>query len=226
MSKELIAVVEIPKYIRKVQVSGNRRATYYKQGEKLPIKYESRLGLDYQWVKFKGGKILLCNAECEPVVKNPNSVGTPKYKIINGQDLHTLTLQDYERSKIITAIKKQMIPEVAKLQPITEYPILIEAELYDTIEDQELVSTKGKVKDVRWDCDNRVAFYCKCFPDVLCGCPYRDEDTGEIAYLSKPVIIDDDRLHLGNSMGCLFVPIDNAENRKLVFRIYKDIRAY
>lgn len=220
MSKELIAEVIIHKYIRKVQMSGSRRATYYKQGEKLPTKYQSRLGADYQWMRFKGGKIILCDAHEKPVVKNPNSCGTPKYKLINGQDLHALTLQDFERSKIITAIKKQMIPEVAKLKPITEYPIIIEAELYDTILDQEIISTKGKVVDTKFDIDNRFLMYGKTFPDVLCGCPYRDEDTGLLVYASKPIIIDDDRLHLTNAMGCLFIPIEDTENRKLIFKIY------
>lgn len=224
MDKELIAEVIIPKYIRKVQVSGNRRPSYYKQGEKLPLKYSSKLAIDYQWIRFKNGKVLLCNANQEPIVKNPTSAGTPKYKIINGQDLHALTLQDYERSKIITVIKLQMIPEVEKLDIINDYPIIIEAELYDTFEDMELLSTKGKVKDIRYDIDNRFLMYGKTFPDVLSGCLSRDNDTGDMVCTSKPIIADDNRRYITNSMGCLFYPIENTEERKLVFKIYKDLR--
>lgn len=216
--KELIAVVEIPKYIRKVQVSGKRKATYYKQGEKLPQRYQERLGVDYQWGKNFKGQVLLCDAKLEPIIKNKNSCGTPKYKRINGQDLHALTLQAWERSKIITAIKNQMIPEVAKLEAIYVKPIIIEAELHDTFMD-----TENNGQD--WDVDNRYSgFYGKVFPDVLCGCPYTDEDTGALVYQSKIVIRDDSMRYVTNASGCLFVPIDNTEDRKLVFKIYHDLR--
>lgn len=223
-NKELIAVVEIPKYIRKVQVSAARRATYYLKGEKLALKYKNKIGIDYQWCSFPDGKIYLCNAKKEKVIKNPDSAGLPKYKIINGQDLHTLTLQDYERSKIITAIKEQMIPAVTKLEPITQYPLLIEMELWDTFEDMELLSTKGRVKDVDWDIDNRSLFYCKTFPDVLCGCPFTDKDTGKLVYKSKVIIKDDSRQFMTQAPCPLFFPIDNTEDRKLVFKIYHDLR--
>lgn len=219
--KELIAEVTIKEYIRNVVTSNARKETYYKRGEKIPKKWT---GSQFIFIKPKNRKYeVLCDVSegmdnIKPIVKNPRVAGQPKYKMINMQDLHTLTMQDYERSKIIRAIKAQMIPEVSKLEPINIYPLIIECDIYDTVTDSFIPS------DQDWDIDNRVGFYNKVFQDVLCGCPYRDEDTGLMVHSSKIIIVDDNRKYITGSPGGLFVPIENTENRKLVYRIYHDKR--
>ena len=221
MDNELIAIVTIDRYIRKIQVSKSRRATYYFQGETLPYKYQSQLGANYQWVNsIEFDRTVLCDGYGNVVIKNKNSAGTPKYKIINGQDLHTLQMKDYERSAIVKAIKEQMIPEVEKLDIIAKFPLRILCELYDTVIDVEL----GKNGHLPWDIDNRAAWYCKVFQDVLCGCPYKKKKGEKVEYRSKRIIPDDDRLHITQSPSPLFYPIENSENRKLVFKIYHDKR--
>lgn len=225
MDKQLIVVVEIPRYIRQVQISGPQIAQYYRQDKKLPVKYASKLAIEYQWVKFSNLKYpILCNANKKPVIKNEKDIGKPTFKLIRGQELHMLTLQDYERSKIITAIKEQMVQYTNKLEPIYDYPLVIECELYDTFSDEELKSTKGNIRDINFDIDNRFLFYGKTFPDVLGGCPYMDEDTGEMVCKSKPIIVDDHRLYITGPPSVLFCPISNSKDRKLVFRIYQDKR--
>lgn len=218
---ELLAVVTINQYVRKVQTAKQAQATYYKYGEKVPTKYN--IGVNSQWVKFTDGTVL-CDAKKLPIIKNKNAAGKPRYMIFNGQDLHKLTLKDYERSKIIKAIKAQMIPEVNKLEPITKYPIRIMCEIHDTTYDMEYLDSKGKPKDIRWDIDNRTIYYCKCFPDILSGCLEADKDTGELVATSKIIIIDDDRLHITQPPTPLFFPISNHNERKLIFKIYHDDR--
>lgn len=221
MSRELIAEVIIDKYIRNVVTSNARKETYYKQGEKIPLKYQ---GKNFVFLKPKNRKYeVLCNiskgiSDIEAVIKNPRVAGQPKYKIITMQDLHALTMQDYERAKIIRAIKAQMIPEVHKLEVINLYPLIITCEIYDTVTDSFIPS------DQDWDIDNRVGFYNKVFQDVLCGCPYRDLDTGLMVHASKIIIVDDNRKYITGSPGGLFVPIDDTENRKLIYKIFHDKR--
>lgn len=221
MDKELIATVIIPKYIRKVQVSKERRASYYFKGEKLPTKYESKLAIDYQWIKFEDlTKPVLCNAKKELMIKNPDSVGLPKYKLINGQDLHTLRMKDYERSKIIKAIKEQMIPEIEKLDIIEVKPIRILCEIWDTVEDIEINSGNK----LSWDLDNRIAIHNKVFQDVLSGSPMIDKKTKKVICTSKKIIDNDNIRYITQAPSPLFCPIEDSENRKLVYKIYHDKR--
>jgi len=227
--KELLGTVTIHKYIRHVVTTMRRGAKYYEKGEKIPLKYESRIGKDLHWVVIKdGGKPLLVDEEEEPIVKNPNVAGKPKLLVINGQDLHTLRMKDYDRSKVIKAIKAQMIPEVEKLETIISFPIRILCELHDTYMDYEYLKKNGEPAIIDWDIDNRGLFYVKTFPDVLSGCPYIHEDkkakTKEIRYQSKRIIPNDHRGYITQPPVPLFIPIENPEERKLVFHIYKDNR--
>lgn len=218
---DLIAEVTIPQYIRRIETAKARRATYYFEGEKLPKKYQK--GLDegtIHWMFIKERKgIVLVDAGGDPIIKNPRTAGTPSYKVIKGNDLHTLTMRDYERSKIVKAIKDQMIPEVEKLEPFPAiyFPIRLICEIHHPIDDP-------LVKSQNWDIDNHALWYCKVFPDVLSGCPYTKGKAGELEYLSKRIIPDDHRKYITQPPVPIFIPIENIEERKLVFKIYSDKR--
>lgn len=237
---ELLATVTIPEYIRVLKTTESRRATYYKEGEKIPMKYQNTMGKDCHWmfIAKKKGKYLV-DADGDLIVKNINSQGTPRYKIINGQDLHALTLQDYERAKIVSAIKEQMVPHIEKLDVITKYPLRILCELHDTYMDMVHVKTDGTPKIVDWDVDNRGLFYCKTFPDVLSGSPKimpkldevgnpildkKDKPMKELVFLSKRIIPNDHRKFITQPPVALFTPIERTEDRKLVFKIFHDDR--
>lgn len=221
---KLLATVEIPQYIRKVQTSKARRKTYYKKGEKLPKGLQSKLdSKEYSWMFIKDKKdYYLVDDGGDLIIKNKRSAGTPKFKVIKGNDLHALTLTDYDRSKIVQAIKDQMIPEVEKLEPLTEvnYPIRILCEVHHPINDP---LTKGQ----SWDVDNHALFYMKTFPDVLCGCPKiveTEDGSKKLQYLSKRIILDDNVKYITQPPVALFCPVENYEDRKLVFKIYLDTR--
>lgn len=220
MDKELIAEVTIPQYIRKVMTTKSRRESYYYEGENIPLKYFNGLNILYHYIPIDKGEVL-ADMEGNLILKNPESAGKAKYKLINGQSLHTLQLKDYERSQIIKAIKAQMIPEVEKLGPIEVKPIRILCELYDTVEDIEI--NRGENKS--WDVDNRILFYSKVFQDVLSGSPMIDKKTKKIIYTSKRIIPNDNVLYVTQAPSPIFIPIDNSEDRKLVFKIYHDLRS-
>lgn len=219
MDKELLATVIIPQYIRKVEISKAIREKYYKESDMkyIPNRILDKIGIDYQWLNYDG-EFIVCDSNKKPVVANEKAAGQPKYLLIDGQQLHTLTLKDYQRSKIIKAIKEQMIPEVAKLEPINKYPLRIIIELHDTFIDEEYG------KDTGWDVDNRGLHYCKVFPDVLQGCLVKDKDTRKLVATSKVIIPNDSRRYLTQPPVPLFFPISDAKDRKLVFKIYHDTR--
>lgn len=233
---ELLATVTIDKYVRLVTLSESRRTTYYERGKKkLPTKYANKVGVDYQWLNING-KEYLCDAWGTRVISNPNAAGTPKGVVISGNDLHSLRMLDSTRSKIIKAIKADMIPQIEKLEPILKFPIRIMCELHDTVVDWMYIDSKtGQPKEILWDIDNRALFYCKVFPDVLAGSPMVQEVPEENkfgvlenikrkVFTSKRIIPDDNRFYITQPPVPVFVPIEDTKDRKLVFKIYHDDR--
>ncbi len=143
----------------------------------------------------------------QPVVANPSKVGTPNIYLINGQHIYSGLLRDFALGKVIGAIKECYKPCIAFLPVITEYPIDIECELHDTIK-SVYGNSKGRIGN-HWDVDNYTYPYLKAFPDLL-------KTEGKIR--------DDDRLHIPGTIGVKFIPIENHEDRKLVFIISKTTR--
>ncbi len=220
---ELLCEVTIPNYIRRILISQSRNIKYYEKGKKKRPDGKFKAPA-YDYLPFEvtrlGKKVtvyFLANVKTkERVIANPRSAGTPKYKVINGQDLHRLTLMDYDRIKIINAIKKQMIEYVDKLEPIKKFPIRILCEIHDTIEDEYQATNPD------WDVDNRFLFYGKVFQDTLSGSKLIVNS--KVQTTTKQIIPDDHRGFITQSPTPLFVPIENGEERKLVFKIYHDDR--
>jgi hypothetical protein len=213
-----IAEVTIPQFIRRVKLSNSRLATYYYEGEQIPKKYEKAVAeKKCHWIFLKERKgVVLVDADGDPIIKNPRVAGTPRYKNITGQDLHRLTLKDYDRAKIIHAIKNQMKPRMEHLDPIHLFPIRVLCEVHTTIHDPD---SKGKITDI----DNMVLFHLKAFPDILCGDPLARKGE-DIQYGFRRIIPDDSRKYITQPPTPLFFPIDNYEERKLVFKIFHDDR--
>jgi Holliday junction resolvase RusA-like endonuclease len=156
MENEII--ITIPEYIRKVLLSTKRNKKYYEKGKKkIPKKYENNK--EYGYMSYKA-KTVLCNRRSgEPVIANPRTVGTPKYKVINGQSIYNGQIQRFERAVVIDAIKASFRPYLKEVKTILQYPIKITY----TFEDDFLGD--GSVK--RQDLDNHAYLYGKCFQDLL-----------------------------------------------------------
>jgi hypothetical protein len=144
-----------------------------------------------------------------PILCNPKKVGTPKYYLINGQDIYSGQLREFARGHVMEEIKKCYYPYIKDLPVIVDYPIKIKCELHDTVKNfynSKMDSPIGQP----WDIDNYVYPYMKAFPDLL---------------VREGKIRNDDRLHLPSSIGVDFVPIKNHNDRKLVFIISLDTRS-
>lgn len=224
---ELIAKIVVPKYPREVTVSKSVRPKFYIREEmkkELLLKYchkkhyketgERKLNEQlFYWHpdtvtrnKKRVTRHFLTNRFTgEREVSNSKKVGKKKTKVINGQDLIRLTLPTYMFSKIKELLKRDFKLAIKKsgIQPITDYPLIIKCELFDTVNDELIASNP------RWDVDNRFLMYGKYFLDTL---------------KNEGIIEDDDRLHITSPPSVLFTPVRSHLERKMVFEIYRDTR--
>ena len=156
-------------------------------------------------------KYILCELNEDnipiPVIANHTKAGKPRMYLIKGQDIYSGNLREHMRGFVMDKIKECYLPYIKHIKPIENYPVKIRCEVHDTIK-----NNYSKDKDEfggRWDIDNLVYPYLKAFPDLL---------------VREKILKDDDRLHLPSSIHAEFVPIDNHEERKLVFIIESDER--
>lgn len=202
-------IVEIPKYLRKVKLSEARKAKYYEAGKAAPKakRYHDRKRFDYQ---IHGTRSFLTDLETgEKVIANPRAAGTPRYIAINGQKLYNGEMHKHIRNKVLSEIKQQYAPYINQLDVITEFPLMIEMEVHDIIREPSSNSL--------WDLDNRSWPYIKAFQDCLTG--NKDKD-GNLR--NKQIIPDDHILFITQSPVPKFIPIEDEDERKLVFRIKKE----
>ena len=156
---------------------------------------KSKIPKKYQGLPFNN-KGILVDKLGNPVIANPRVVGTPRLKKVNGQDFYKGTDSPHIRSKVVNEIKSFLKPFVKGIEPITTYPVQIKLEMHDVI-------GVGN-----WDLDN-LWIYNKCMQDVLV-------DTG--------VLAEDNVMYVTAAAAPEFYPVDNEDDRKLVFKIYKDER--
>lgn len=156
---------------------------------------KSKIPKKYQGLPFNN-KGILVDKLGNPVIANPRVVGTPRLKKVNGQDFYKGTDSPHIRSKVVNEIKSFLKPFVKGIDPITTYPVQIKLEMHDVI-------GVGN-----WDLDN-LWIYNKCMQDVLV-------DTG--------VLAEDNVMYVTAAAAPEFYPVDNEDDRKLVFKIYQDER--
>lgn len=184
--KQLLKI-EVPKYIKYVTLSKNRRPKYYTKKSKIPKKYQS--------CRFNDKGVLI-DILGNPIIANPRTVGTARLKKINGQDFYKGTDSPHIRAKVVQEIKS-FLTEFVKGQPrIEEFPVQIRLELHDVI------------GSANWDLDN-LWIYNKCMQDVL---------------VTEGILPEDNIMYVTAAAAPEFFPVEEDEDRKLVFSIYLDDR--
>ena len=203
---DLICKIEIPKYLRKIQLSKERKKKFYELGKKVPDKYLNNP--KYEWKRIQVGKSLknyLYNKEeNELVCSNPRVAGTPKFQVISSQHLYSGTMMPMIRAKVMKELKSHVKSHIPDLKLITSYPLKIHIEFHD------VVYESGRL----WDLDNRTYVYMKAIQDVLAGNDGSDEGCDKI--------IEEDNILIITETRSKFIPIDDTENRKLVIYLYKE----
>lgn len=216
---EPLLIIEIPEYVREFEISKSVRPKYYElNSKKIPKKYCSG---GYEFANITIGKktkrVLINLLTGEPVIANPRSVGKARVRQISGNDLFNEFTPTYVIAKQLNVIKNQMSMYIQGLPPITKLPIRIIMEIHDTFEDE----TNSK-----WDVSNRALMYIKAFEDVICGFKkmVKRVNGKEVVNTINPLIPDDNRLYITQPPAPIFFPIEDTKQRKLIFKIYQDVR--
>jgi len=148
--------VEIPNYIKYVQLSKQRRAKFFKKGQKIPKKYLH----NEEFFNFNSKGILVNVQDDSKIIANPRVAGTPRFKKIRGNDIWS-GMDHFLRAKIARDLKNYFkdIYKENNLKPLKrdDYPIGVLLEFYDIINEETQ------------DIDNLSLIYRKCSLDALKG---------------------------------------------------------
>lgn len=206
-----MTTIIIPNYIREIQLSAARQVKYYKIGKKLPKakKYHDKTKYDFRTIEGLDEQWLFDLSTNQRVIANPKAAGTPKVIVINGQKIYNGEVNKHIRNKVLSSIKSSFKSYVEQLEPITKFPIKLSLEIHDTIRESNSHNL--------WDMDNRAWPYIKAFQDVLTG---NKDKTGK--FRNKVVIPDDNILYITQPPVPKFIPIDNEDDRMLIFKIEEE----
>jgi len=206
---ELLATIEIPKFITRVKMSNKRRKKYYKKGKKgwkprnLPKTYKEKLDEGIYSISSRG---YLLEEDGTKKLANPQTAGTPKYEVLSGNNLLSGYGSPHIRAKLTGELKDFYRPYVQDYVkehgPITTFPLKVIWECHTVVEEEP-----------NWDASN-LFFYYKYFEDCL-------HEQGEGLYQLIP---DDNVSYIIEPPGAKIVPVDNWEDRKFVFSFYHDNR--
>lgn len=128
----------------KICLSKARRKKYFKEGQKIPKKYDND--------KFGFIKGILCNLLTkEKIVKNPKAQGTALYTTLNSQNLWNNKFNKFTRAKIKRDLEIFFIQFIKDLEQVKKCSIVY-----------TLFSNK-----VNFDLGNKSFMYQKAFEDVL-----------------------------------------------------------
>jgi Holliday junction resolvase RusA-like endonuclease len=186
---DILCVIEIPKYIKHILLSNKRRATYYMKGEQIPKRF---LAKKYPFDK----KNRMVDFEGKPIIKNQRTVGTPRLKKINGQDIYSGYATHHLRANMVNQIKESFMQVLKGIPRVNYSPVRIDAEIHDVI------------GAANWDLDN-LWIYIKCMQDCLTDAGIIPDDT--IEYVTKAPSFE-------------FFPAPDEDSRKMVFIIRKELR--
>lgn len=218
MSK-LLATIEVPKFITRVQTAKQRRAVYFKKNKKGEWKPRNpsktlQKKIDKGIYSVKNNFILDENGQRE--VANRTVAGKPRYEVLSGNKLLSGFASPFTRAKLVTGLKDFYRPFVQehflKHGQISTFPLRITWDIYTTVEDSP-----------NWDLFN-LFFYYKYFEDSL---HEKTTEDNKIYYKNKPLnplIPDDNVKYITWGPGPKLIPVDDWENRKFIFRIYHDNR--
>ena len=140
----------------------------------------------------------LVTPDGQPILRNARTVNTPRMRKINGQEFYSGITRPAMRVKIVNAIKDSFRPYIADLPRIKQFPIKLACEFHDL---------PGKAD---WDLDNKW-IYCKVFQDLL---------------VQEGRLPDDNIKFVSQAAAMEYYPVEDEQDRQLVFHIMTDDRSH
>lgn len=180
-----LLTVEIPKYPTRVMLNRSRPAVYYTRNTRIPKRYHNS-NFD-----FNAYGVLVDVQTNTPVVANPQTANTPKYKKINGRDFLFGKISPATRVYMLAEMKRFFLPFFLKKRKINE-PCHIKIELHNV------------AGDGYQDLDNMSWILVKVIQDVLV----------------ESDILPQNNLHFVLGFEVSFRPVYDADQRKLTVSVY------
>ena len=231
---ELVKTFFFPNYPTKIKLSEKQRTKYYIFGKTKLLKkflkkgieevkqngefiyfnlYNRKLNKDeilnlhYQWIPYKG-EYRLVDSNANLLISNSTKAGLPKYKVINGQELHQLTILPQIKNKIIDFLKEYFITNIQNQKVNKEkiqYPIFIE---YIFL-----------LKELNSDINNHSLFYEKVFSDIIQNKMFISRGN---SVFNKVGFIENDSVEFNAGFSILFekLPEEHLLNTCLIIKIF------
>lgn len=219
LSYDVLKTFCFENYPVSIVVANARRATYHEQGKPIPKKYSGKLQTHYVYKRRTVNSVALFEIATNTfVVKNSKTAGTPRTKVIRGQSLHELTLTTYDRSKILTTLKRYFVEKMLsqggfKGEEFDSFP-------YTFI--IRYVLPRNQIEDL----DNHNLFYHKVLQDCCVTTKIiktTDKATKNVIYTKEPNVagfIKDDNVDFLNRTIIEYKESDD-EKRYIIFHICK-----
>jgi len=198
----------LKKFLKKniEEVKQNGEFIYYNQFNRKLNKDEI-LNLHYQWIPYKGEYRLVDN-NANLMISNSTKAGLPKFKVINGQELHQLTILPQIKNKIVDFLKDYFITNI-KNQEINKdkikYPIFIHYIFF--------------LKELNSDINNHSLFYEKVFSDIIQNKMFISRGNSVI---NKVGFIENDSIEFNAGFSILFekLPKEHLLDTCLMIKIF------
>jgi len=126
--KQLLVSISINDFSEYIEVSKARRAVAYIKGKcRLPKKYDNE-----NYIFNSKGQLIEKDTGIK-IVKNSRSVGTPRYKKINGQEIYNGNISRQARASLVKKIHEYFKPILKDIEIPTNielYPLTLELLFY------------------------------------------------------------------------------------------------
>ncbi len=193
---KVLRVINIPQYPDKVMTAKARRPVFYVSTEsrvrgKYIIPHSFLVSDRYA---FNEDGVLIDTRTGEPKLANPKTTGTPRYWVVNFQDIWNQNITKQDRAMKVDKLKAILRPYISKIKPLPKsaYPIELNIILYDIT--------------MPVDISNRGAVYTKVIEDML---------------VEEGKIPDDCPLYINCSGRVKYVCVESLEEKRMEIRLLK-----
>jgi len=197
--RQILRQIVIPDYPDKVLISKARRAVYYvKEGSSVRGKTDIPKSYKNRKKYYFDDDGVLRNVKTEaPVLANSRTAGTPRYWVVNFQQIWNGSIAKHGRSSRVDKLKEELSKSIVGhnpsiLRPInpSEYPVAMEIFIYDT--------------EFPVDVSNRGVLYTKIIEDLL---------------VTWGILQDDSAQYVNDSGRVKYIKIADKKDKKMIINI-------
>lgn len=194
--RQILRQIVIPDYPDKVLISKARRPVYYVK-EDSSVRGKTDIPKSYRNRKkyyFDDKGVLRHMKTGEAVLANSRTAGTPRYWVVNFQQIWNGSIAKHGRSSRVEKLKEVLAPYFSKIEPIAQYegvyPVAMEIMIYDT--------------EFPVDVSNRGVLYTKIIEDLL---------------VTEGILVDDSAQYVNDSGRVKYIKVADKKDKKMIINI-------